>query len=287
MNGREETNSSSPGRPDANLFQQESQGVATFFTDFRKGLITAHQLQDKITGKFAQAQARIEELKVVQAQLRVENTQLQIGATISDAKADQHKKEASEDPLLKGFLTRKHFFIEFSEIVAKANSRQGDPNFKESALLILDLNDFKVPNDTYGHLFGDTVLRRVGEILHKVVRQDDIFGRGRTDLGKDIPEEERGAEKRHRLGRYGGDELVIGLDNIDQEGVEKIIERLHQSLSESPLDTPDGNRYIQSASIGFAMIPPGATTEKVFAAADQHLYEKKRQYHENVADKQA
>jgi diguanylate cyclase (GGDEF)-like protein len=122
------------------------------------------------------------------------------------------------------------------------------------SLLILDLDDFKAVNDTYGHPQGDAVLWTIGRILR---------------------EESRGIDQ---PARYGGEEFVIALPETDEEGALELAERIRERIASTEVDLVDGAGAIQvTASIGLAT-QSGARVDvrKLIGAADAALYEAKR-----------
>ena len=99
--------------------------------------------------------------------------------------------------------------------------------------IMLDLDDFKKINDTYGHLVGDQVLMTTAERCRQNVRSVDI------------------------IGRYGGEEFVLILPEINAEGARRSAERLRDVISASPVETDSGPVMV-SASLGIAEIGPAS-----------------------------
>lgn len=124
-------------------------------------------------------------------------------------------------------------------------------NGQEGYLLLIDLNDFKLINDTYGHACGDLVLRVVAFRLKAAVRRTDI------------------------VTRYGGDEFVIivesGPEPLDTDIIRaKLIETV--SLPQ----THDDATMTVGASIGFARFPTdGRSAAELLAHADRAMYRDK------------
>ena len=124
----------------------------------------------------------------------------------------------------------------------------------ELSLLILDIDDFKLVNDTYGHLQGDAVLRAIGKILSAESR------------GIDEP------------ARYGGEEFVVALPETGAEGAREVGERIRAAIAEEAVARVDGDGEISvTASFGAATMPDvGVGIRDLIAAADGALYEAKR-----------
>lgn len=122
------------------------------------------------------------------------------------------------------------------------------------SLLILDLDDFKQVNDTYGHPQGDAVLRAIGRILAEESR------------GIDAP------------ARYGGEEFVVALPETSAQGAYELGERIRERIeAESvPLLNGDGQVGV-TASLGLATLPGSAAdASELIRKADAALYEAKR-----------
>ncbi len=122
------------------------------------------------------------------------------------------------------------------------------------SLLILDLDNFKSVNDTYGHPQGDAALRMIGRILR---------------------EESRGIDQ---PARYGGEEFVVALPETDVEGALELAERIRERIEGTPVELVDGEGSIQiTASVGLATLSGGdLDVRALIGAADAALYEAKR-----------
>ena len=123
----------------------------------------------------------------------------------------------------------------------------------EVSLLMLDIDDFKKVNDTYGHPAGDEVLRAIGRILKAESR------------GIDEP------------ARYGGEEFVVALPETSPEGALELAERIHDRIGAERIRTPDDGDIAVTASVGVSTLPASAIdVRELIAAADAALYEAKR-----------
>ena len=122
------------------------------------------------------------------------------------------------------------------------------------SVLMLDIDDFKRVNDTYGHLQGDEILRVVGRILSSESR------------GVDEP------------ARYGGEEFAVALPETGTEGAIELGERIRSRLEAEAIPLIDGGGEIRvTASLGVATLPESAGDVRgAIAAADEALYEAKR-----------
>lgn len=132
---------------------------------------------------------------------------------------------AVRDPLT-GVYNRRAF-NDAMEREAMLASRLAAVRRYNRGLLVIDINDFKGINDTYGHPIGDEFLRQIAEVAQQSVRSTDI------------------------VCRIGGDEFAVILsDPIDISGVTKAADRIDKALSERPITTENGYRLYVTVSIG-------------------------------------
>jgi two-component system, cell cycle response regulator len=120
-------------------------------------------------------------------------------------------------------------------------------------IVMVDVDQFKTVNDTFGHEAGDAVLRSVAEIIRRNSRQCDICG------------------------RIGGDEFLLVMTFTDQDGVRTAVERLRQQL-EAHRFTFEGREVRVTASIGISGIRQGQDCDfgRLMVQADVALYSAKR-----------
>ncbi|MGU3540014.1 bifunctional diguanylate cyclase/phosphodiesterase [Methylobacterium sp. A54F] len=157
------------------------------------------------------------------------------------AEAEMHR--LAHHDALTGLANRRQFNDALAD---RYNSRRSDdPAF---ALLVLDLDRFKIVNDTLGHGMGDALLRRVAQRLSRAVREGDL------------------------VARLGGDEFaVLKGGGVDLAGIQELAERVLDVLARPFLI--DGHVLNIGTSIGIALAPSdGETPEQLMGSADLALY---------------
>ncbi len=124
------------------------------------------------------------------------------------------------------------------------------------SFLIIDIDDFKICNDTWGHLTGDRVLKEVAGIIRKSIRGYDFAA------------------------RYGGEEFAVVLTETKGDEALFAAERIRRSIFNYKFNTNDGASIDTpiSVSIGVSSFPDnGATEKELIEAADKALYRSKRE----------
>jgi diguanylate cyclase (GGDEF)-like protein len=166
-----------------------------------------------------------------------------------ESKNHELEERATRDALTG--LYNRTFFAEALNAAILAASRTAGP----IGVVFSDIDHFKKLNDTYGHQFGDEVLRSVGQIYNEVLRKSDV------------------------VARYGGEEFVVLVHQPTEKGLEKLSERLRRAV-ESGVFWFEGKRVIVTISIGAAIVlperDPGDLALRLVAAADEAMYESKQ-----------
>ncbi|MBU5639053.1 GGDEF domain-containing phosphodiesterase [Geomonas sp. Red69] len=153
---------------------------------------------------------------------------------------------ATRDPLTNLFNQRV-----FWELISYEIGR-ADRHGYSFALLVIDLDNFKHINDTWGHSIGDRYLAAFAAAVQQALRKGDIFA------------------------RYGGDEFVILLPEADEEQAALVAARIRNITEDLYVTTPDAAKARATASIGLALFPLHAVTEKdLFLFADNMTYKAK------------
>lgn len=149
---------------------------------------------------------------------------------------------------LTGLHNRRHFFEALREQLSLGLRH----NFKLACLLI-DIDHFKRINDTYGHMAGDEILRKVGSLLASCKREGEL------------------------LARFGGEEFIICLFNTDSENATLAGERFRNLIKSYSFTSALYPALSITVSIGLAIYPQGAviSIDELIKAADDALYRSK------------
>ena len=151
-------------------------------------------------------------------------------------------RAAAIDPL-SGLYNRRHFHARLKEELQRAERRDSTV-----ALLMIDLDDFKRVNDTFGHGAGDTTIRAAATIIRRSVRPFDICT------------------------RYGGEEFAVVMPDSSATIAETVAERIRTRIGAwRAADDALGAMQI-TASIGFALGHRTASANEFLARADRALY---------------
>ena len=188
---------------------------------------------------FSQRQRELFEYLTNQAAISIENVDLH----------ETIQRQAVTDELTGLFNHRR-----FQEVMAAEVERTRRFG-QELGLIMLDIDNFKRVNDTYGHLQGDLVLREVARALRESAREID------------------------EPARYGGEEMAVALPQTGLEGAYEFAERVRQRIEALQIELVDGDGTLRvTASFGAASLPHSAKIDKdaLVAAADAALYRAKR-----------
>jgi diguanylate cyclase (GGDEF)-like protein len=162
----------------------------------------------------------------------------------------QLREQALRDPLT-GLHNRRYLF-EVAPGLLELARRQNT----ELCVVLIDLDHFKLLNDTYGHQAGDHVLQRFAAMATQLLRRSDV------------------------VCRHGGEEFVVLMPDIDADGAQVMLSRLLDAFSQPPAAEGPGRRRLPSGSFsaGITRFPRhGHTLEQLLLRADRALYAAKDQ----------
>jgi diguanylate cyclase (GGDEF)-like protein len=192
-------------------------------------------LNAAVPGFYTESDAQRLQAFAHQAAVAVENAQLY----------DRIQEQAITDQLTGAYNRRGLFEMGRREVERALR------NGHLLAALILDIDHFKVVNDTYGHLTGDRVLQLLTRRCLDHIRKIDIFG------------------------RFGGEEFVILLPDCDSQGAIKIGERLRKCVEGEPFQTESRDIRI-TISLGAATVRVPDDLASLIGRADKALYAAKQ-----------
>jgi two-component system, cell cycle response regulator len=179
----------------------------------------------------------------------VESLTRHLALVLDNARLSQRLHELSTIDGLTRQLNHRVIYDRLSEELERAR-RYRYP----LSVVLCDLDHFKEVNDTFGHLAGDAVLREGAAVLRRCLRSTDI------------------------LGRYGGEEFLAVLPQVDLESARLAAERLRLGLEGTRVSLPTGSEVRITASFGVASrddLPGLLTTDLLVSLADRRLYEAK------------
>jgi diguanylate cyclase (GGDEF)-like protein len=201
--------------------------------------------------------AAIGELRVLQQGFNamahaISDAQRTLQARVDEATA-MLAHQATHDPLTG--LANRRAFEEALEVAVNTSRRAGD----HDVLCFIDLDRFKVVNDTCGHAAGDELLRRIAHTIQQRVRSNDL------------------------VCRIGGDEFALILRGCGPEEGRRIAEHLREAVAALQFDR-DGRRFTVGASIGLVPIGEGVGASEALIAADLACYEAKHRGRNRVVE---
>jgi diguanylate cyclase (GGDEF)-like protein len=161
---------------------------------------------------------------------------------------EQTQEDSLTDPLT-GLPNTRFMFLHLSRELARADRLNA-----EVSLLVMDLDDFKEINDTFGHHIGDRALREVATVLRTAIRPYDICV------------------------RYAGDEFIVVLSGCGRDEAEAKRQELQQAVDNVELEVQPDLRIPMMISAGAAVFPhDGDSYESLLAKADSRMYRDKSQ----------
>jgi len=172
----------------------------------------------------------------------------QAAVAISNASLHQLVSEQAYSDTVTGLPNRRALDDHLEQEVY--NARRNGYTF---AVIMMDLDEFKEVNDSYGHATGDQVLRVISNYLSTVLRSTDF------------------------LVRYGGDEFTLILSKTDPSAARLVMEKVLEKVKSFSFDAPNGDKIKLGLSAGIAFYPVHALTPAdLLHASDDALYQAKK-----------
>jgi diguanylate cyclase (GGDEF)-like protein/PAS domain S-box-containing protein len=194
---------------------------------------------NQIATSFANSRL-VEELQKANARLYSQLSEIQ-------ALQNELREQAIRDPLT-GVFNRRYLQETLDREIARVH-RSSQP----VGIMIMDIDRFKIINDTYGHKAGDLILQALGEMLKKNIRREDIAC------------------------RYGGEEFVVVMPGASLKTAEERAEIIRSQIAALRVHYENWNIHV-TVSVGVAAYPlHGTTGENVLIRADRALYRAKQE----------
>ena len=169
----------------------------------------------------------------------IEELEAKIRRIITERNLRKELNRLSITDSLTELFNQRHFYYRLNDEIKRAKRQN-----TSLAILLMDLNDFKIYNDKYGHLAGDEVLREAGDIVRKSIRDG-------VDSGY----------------RYGGDEFAVILIDAEMEIAKEIGSRIENAFAK---------RNKVTISVGYAIFTGDMTVNGLIDIADKDLYRSKQ-----------
>ncbi|MCC5911904.1 MAG: GGDEF domain-containing protein [Clostridiaceae bacterium] len=148
---------------------------------------------------------------------------------------------------LSGLYNHRHFFEELNKTFDLYIRQKEKGNNNIFSVILFDIDNFKIINDTYGHLTGDLAIRHIGEIMKKnTPSTDNCF-------------------------RYGGDEFAILLLDTDVEDARKIAEKIRMTIERTSI-SPQYSELKITVSVGVTSSCEAKSVNDLFQKSDEKLY---------------
>ncbi len=163
------------------------------------------------------------------------------------SKAKEKAEQLARTDMLTG-LNNRRAFIETGKMILKNAQRYGHP----LSMVMLDIDNFKMINDTYGHTSGDKVIKALANVINHGVRESDVSG------------------------RLGGEEFAIILQETNLTAAQELIDRLRKEVEQTPIHI-DSQQINVTASFGIAQLDTELDSfDKLLDRADHAMYQAKK-----------
>lgn len=221
---------------------KDANSLTDMKVDVNDKLLNIAKTLEKKT-KFEEEQRKKLEKKLTQMSSQVQQLELQ-------SQSFEKRIQEQQAKSLQDALTKLGNRAAFDEHFAKEIVRFHHKKFN-LAISVVDLDDFKRINDTYGHTAGDKTLQVIANTLKKIIG-DDAF-----------------------IGRYGGEEFVLVFSDMDKVTVVNKLNILRKKVASLPF-TFKNNRVSITLSIGVSLVQQDDNVHSAFERADDALYQAKK-----------
>jgi diguanylate cyclase (GGDEF)-like protein/PAS domain S-box-containing protein len=218
---------------------KDASGAILGLSTIARDISAQKQAQEALLQAHAELEQRVEERTA-----QLSNMVKALNAEIVERKhAEQHSQYLAQHDVLTGLPNRALFQVEVARIIAEAKAGQ-----RRVAILLLDLDDFKRINESFGHQIGDRLLQETARRLQRCIQEGDS------------------------LSRLGGDEFVVCLANPgDDHNIMVVAGKILEVLREPYRVSRHELRL--SASIGISLYPTdGEDAGRLLRAADSAVY---------------
>lgn len=198
----------------------------------RENRLYREHLEDEVQRRTVELRQEIQMRKQIEDDLR---------------RSELRYRELSLTDDLTGLYNARHFFRQM-QVEVERSARYGSP----LSLCIMDIDNFKIYNDTYGHLCGDAVLAELGRIVRKLVRESDSAY------------------------RYGGEEFILLLPETPREEAGRVAERVRQAFFAHAFYPQRGVEVHVSLSQGVTGMLRGEAASDLLERADRNMYAAKK-----------
>lgn len=186
------------------------------------------------------------QLKQIQSNLNHEVDRASAVIEKLTSRIQELESKVSLDPLTKVY-NRRAMEQYLGQLVERFSGMKRMPPY----LLMIDIDNFKQVNDTYGHIAGDKVLIFLANLLKQTLREGD------------------------KIFRYGGEEFIVALNRISDLGVHTVAERIISQMRKNRLKYKN-REFSVTLSIGLTMLRTGDTAETLIDRADRAVYRAKK-----------
>ncbi|NOV78279.1 diguanylate cyclase (GGDEF)-like protein [Clostridium saccharobutylicum] len=212
-------------------------------TDIHSIMGVPIKLRDKFIG-YILVEQNIYNFMTVELKVFLKTIANQIAISIENSFLYRELEKITQVDSLLGIYNRKYFFEFLEKKLCKEN---------KFSIVMIDIDDFKKVNDTYGHQFGDKILINTANVVSNWLDKDDI------------------------IARYGGEELIVYLSDFsDEYSVYDKVEVIRRSVEQSKVSL-NGQEKSVTASFGISFFPlDGSNINDLIKIADDLLYKSKK-----------